>query len=268
MPSPKSRNGVAVSPPVADAFGVVNNPPSRPGPDVVVLAAGFVVPLDPPNSRRLNASAVHAKGAAAGTPSPLLPANHASNPRFIPDTDPFGTAEAAGAVAVIAGVATATAGAATLVTVCPADHAAESLRLPSGAAAAGATLGATSPAMSLNAVGGSNSAAMLFGATALAAGSLSAAGAAVGLPSDPRSTPRSTGTEPRTDDSSKTGESSAGDEETPRRGDVDGVFLAPVAMPESARGARLAREGLSCEEFADGAGSAEPLAPLEPVLSA
>ncbi|MFM9035303.1 MAG: hypothetical protein ACKOQ4_13655, partial [Mycobacterium sp.] len=82
MPLP--NNLVAVNRPVAEAFGGVKPP----GPDVVVDDAGVPAADRPPNSRRVNASAVHINGAAAGA-SPVAPVcSHPSSPLPNPDTAP------------------------------------------------------------------------------------------------------------------------------------------------------------------------------------
>ncbi len=86
---------------------------------MVVDAAALPAPADVPTSRRVNANAVHANGAATGT-SPVLPVcNHASNPRLNPDTDPPTAAAAGVGVALITGAAAA--GAATTATTGVAD---------------------------------------------------------------------------------------------------------------------------------------------------
>lgn len=95
MPSPKSLNRLAAA--VTAAL-----PIKAP---LVVVAAGLLV-TEGPNSRRLNASAVHASGPAAGTP-PLPPppshscsrADRVDSPGGTAGTDATGT-DAAGAGAV------------------------------------------------------------------------------------------------------------------------------------------------------------------------
>jgi hypothetical protein len=86
---------------VAAALGEFTSSPLN------TLAAGLDADEDPPNSRRVNANAVHANGAAAGAP-PSAPAPNQSNNR----ADKPETAPPAAGVAVITG-ADAAAGAAT-----------------------------------------------------------------------------------------------------------------------------------------------------------
>ena len=72
-----------------------------------VAAAVALVPPDPLSSRRAAANAVHANGAAAGTPSPAPPDNHANNP--VPN-EPTTPVAAAGAADITGAAAAAAAG--------------------------------------------------------------------------------------------------------------------------------------------------------------
>lgn len=74
---------------------------------VEVTAAGLPVVEDPPCSRRLNATATHANGPAAGTPPSPAPPSHSNNRVDRPETTPPATG-----VAVIAGTDAAGAAAA------------------------------------------------------------------------------------------------------------------------------------------------------------
>ena len=70
------------------------------------MAAAALDGVEPPSSRRVAASAVHANGAAAGAPSPAAPVSHDNNPEPRSPTVP-----AAAGDAVIAGAAAAAAAA-------------------------------------------------------------------------------------------------------------------------------------------------------------
>jgi hypothetical protein len=99
-------NDATGSTPAAAAFGANNDPnPNNPPLVVVVAAAGTDTP-EPPNSRRVNANAVHANGPAAGTPPPLPPLSHDNNAAPNPDTE-LPTAAAGAAAADITGTAPA-----------------------------------------------------------------------------------------------------------------------------------------------------------------
>ena len=121
VPSPtKMRMKSAIGLPTADAAGVATTAlvaapiSGSAGSPLLVAASGVTAAAVLPNSRRLNASAVHISGAAAGVP-PLVPlCSHDNRPPPKPDTDELLDA---GWAAVIAG---ATAAGASLTTEAPA----------------------------------------------------------------------------------------------------------------------------------------------------
>ena len=121
VPSPmKMRMKSAIGLPTADAAGVATTAlvaapiSGSAGSPLLVAASGVTAAAVLPNSRRLNASAVHISGAAAGVP-PLVPlCSHDNRPPPKPDTDEL---HDAGWAAVIAG---ATAAGASLTTEAPA----------------------------------------------------------------------------------------------------------------------------------------------------
>ena len=125
VPSPtKMRMKSAIGLPTADAAGVATTAlvaapiSGSAGSPLLVAASGVTAAAVLPNSRRLNASAVHISGAAAGVP-PLVPlCSHDNRPPPKPDTDELLDA---GWAAVIAG---ATAAGASLTTEAPAAEAA------------------------------------------------------------------------------------------------------------------------------------------------
>ena len=86
VPLPNSLNCLPVKLPVAEAPGDFTEP------EVVVVAAGLPVVVEPSNSRRVNAAAVHNSGPAAGAPPPPPASQDASVP---PNPDPVPVAAAA-----------------------------------------------------------------------------------------------------------------------------------------------------------------------------
>jgi hypothetical protein len=99
-------NDATGSTPAAAAFGANNEPNPNNSPLVVVVAVAGTDTPEPPNSRRVNANAVHANGPASGLPPPLPPVSQDNKVGPNPDTE-LPTAAAGVGAADITGTAPA-----------------------------------------------------------------------------------------------------------------------------------------------------------------